>query len=134
MNHTTFIILFIMHIPQKSLAATIAIILATLSVTALSEAQPRVQPGPRVTSPEVSAERQVTFRILAPKAEAVQLASSGDIPGIGFGEAKAMTKGTNGVWEVTVGPLAPGAYRYGFNVDGLVVVDPRNPKTTESTE
>ena len=38
-----------------------------------------------------------------------------------------MTKGTNGVWEVTVGPVDPGAYRYNFNVDGVTVIDPRNP-------
>jgi enterochelin esterase family protein len=38
------------------------------------------------------------------------------------------------VWEVAVGPLPPGAYRYSFNVDGVIVVDPRNPKTSESNE
>jgi enterochelin esterase family protein len=43
-----------------------------------------------------------------------------------------MTKGTNGVWEVSLGPLPPGAYRYNFSVDGLAVVDPRNPATSES--
>lgn len=98
------------------------------------QAQPRGQPAPPVVSPEVAADRRVTLRILAPKAESVQLGSSGDIPGIGFGQAKALTKGTNGVWEVTVGPLPPGAYRYSFNVDGVAVVDPRNPKTSESNE
>jgi enterochelin esterase family protein len=87
-----------------------------------------------VVSPEVSSERQITFRILAPKAEKVQLGSSGDIPGIGFGQSKAMTRGTNGIWEVVVGPLPPGAYRYNFNVDGVPVIDPRNPKTSESNE
>src|SRR5262249_21626372 len=92
------------------------------------------QRGPQVTSPEISAERKITFRILAPKAESVRLASSGDIPGVGFGQAKEMTKGSNGVWEVTVGPLPPGAYRYCFNVDGVIVIDPRNPKTSESNE
>ena len=96
----------------------------------------KAQPGgpPPVVSPEVTPDRHISFRIRAPKAESVQLASSGDIPGIGFGQAKAMTKGTDGVWEVTVGPLPPGAYRYGFNVDDVVTVDPRNPKTSESNE
>jgi enterochelin esterase family protein len=109
-------------------------ILAFFQTIHSGQAQARFQQGPRVVSPEVSAERQITFRILAPKAETVQLSSSGDIPGIGFGQAKGMTKGTNSVWEVTVGPLPPGAYRYSFNVDGTVVVDPRNPKTSESNE
>ena len=35
--------------------------------------------GPQVVSPEVSADRRVTFRILAAKAETVRL-SGGDIP------------------------------------------------------
>ena len=43
-----------------------------------------------------------------------------------------MTKGENGVWEVTLGPIDPGAYRYNFNVDGVPVIDPRNPSTSES--
>ena len=87
--------------------------------------------GPRVTSPEVSAERKITFRILAPKAETVRL-SAGDIPGNGQGQA--LTKDTNGIWEITVGPVPAGAYRYNFNVDGVAVIDPRNPATSESNE
>lgn len=43
-----------------------------------------------------------------------------------------MTKDTNGVWEVTLGPLEPGAYRYNFSVDGLGVIDPRNAAISES--
>ena len=85
--------------------------------------------GPQVVSPEVAADRKVTFRILATNAQAVRL-SAGDIPGNGRGAE--MTKGTNGVWEVTLGPIDPGAYRYNFNVDGLTVIDPRNPATSES--
>lgn len=85
--------------------------------------------GPRVVSPEVSEDRQVTFRILAPKAEAVRLSGS-DIPGVGQGAE--MAKDPNGVWEVTLGPLDPGAYRYNFNVDDVSVIDPRNPSTSES--
>jgi enterochelin esterase family protein len=120
--------------PNHRKLISAVILLAVLAVIPSGHAQPRFPQGPRVVSPEVSPARQITFRILAPKAEKVQLASSGDIPGIGFGQAKAMTRATNGVWEVTVGPLPPGAYRYGFSVDGVVTVDPRNPKTSESNE
>ena len=45
-----------------------------------------------------------------------------------------MTKGENGVWELTIGPVDPGAYRYNFNVDGVAVVDPRNPAISESND
>jgi enterochelin esterase-like enzyme len=85
--------------------------------------------GPPIISPEVSSDRKVTFRLVATNAQVVRL-SAGDIPGNGRGAE--MTKGTNGVWEVTLGPLEPGAYRYHFNVDGLAVIDPRNPATSES--
>ena len=36
--------------------------------------------------------------------------SAGDIPGAD--QAGPMTKGENGVWETTLGPVEPGAYRY----------------------
>lgn len=118
---------------RHSFFITVSLLVAFF-ITVSGQSQSRPGQGPQVVSPEVSAERQITFRILAPKAESVQLASSGDIPGIGFGQSKALTKATNGVWETTVGPLPPGAYRYAFNADGVVAVDPRNPKTSESNE
>ena len=40
-----------------------------------------------------------------------------------------MTKGADGIWTVTVGPLAPDIYTYAFNVDGVVALDPRNVNT-----
>jgi enterochelin esterase family protein len=71
----------------------------------------------------------VTFRINDPQAQSVRV-TGGDIPGIG--QSGTMTKAANGVWEVTVGPLDAGAYRYSFNVDGVTVVDPRNAAVSES--
>jgi enterochelin esterase-like enzyme len=84
---------------------------------------------PQFASYEVSAERKATFRIHAPKAQAVRLGSS-DLPGIGQGVE--MKKTENGVWEATVGPVPAGVYRYNFGVDDVSVVDPRNPATSES--
>ena len=115
-----------------SLPVTGAALLAvwTLIPSALAQPAPARGPqGPQVVSPDVAADRRVTFRILAPKAEAVRLSGS-DIPGNGQGAA--MTKGTNGVWEVTLGPIEPGAYRYNFNVDGVSVIDPRSSAISES--
>ena len=86
-------------------------------------------PENQVISPEVSPDRQITFRIYAPKAETVRLTGS-DIPENGKGAP--LTKGTNGVWEVTVGPIGPGAYRYEFNLDGVPVIDHQNPATSDS--
>ena len=86
-------------------------------------------PPPQVTSPELQADRRITFRIFAPQAQAVRLAA-GDIPGLG--QTAQLTKAANGVWETTVGPVNPGTYRYNFNVDGVSTIDPRSPFTSES--
>jgi enterochelin esterase-like enzyme len=114
--------------------AIAAILLAGFTLLPCHSAEPRGPAAPQITSPEVSDDRQVTFRIVAPQADSVQLNSGGDIPGIGFGQARAMTRNDDDVWTVTVGPLEPGAYRYNFNVDGVNVVDPRNTRTSESNE
>jgi enterochelin esterase family protein len=109
-----------------------AVLAAAAMLLAMPPAQSQVPFGakvPEVVSPEVSAEKKVTFRLHAPKAETVRLFSS-DIPDTGRGVA--MKKADNGVWQATVGPVAPGAYRYNFVVDGLAVIDPRNPSTSES--
>src|SRR3982751_2718154 len=87
--------------------------------------------APRFTSPEVATDRRITFRLYAPQAQAVRLAA-GDIPGTQGAGAPAPVKGENRVWEVTVGPVEPGAYRYTFNVDGVATIDPPNPSTSES--
>jgi enterochelin esterase family protein len=87
------------------------------------------QQGPMVISPEVQADRHVTFRVLAPQAQEVSLRGT-DIPANQRGTP--MVKGDEGVWSVTLGPLNAGAYRYNFNIAGVSVIDPRNPSTSES--
>jgi len=90
--------------------------------------------APVVTSPEVGPDRRVTFRILAPDAQKVELRSPGDIPGIG-GRGVAppqLTRNADGVWEASFGPLPAGAYRYVFGVNGMAVVDARNPMTSQT--
>jgi enterochelin esterase family protein len=37
-----------------------------------------------------------------------------------------MTKDENGVWSVTIGPLAPDMYGYDFILDGVNILDPTN--------
>lgn len=85
--------------------------------------------APVLVSPEVSTDRRITFRISAPQAQAVRV-SGGDLPGLG--QNGVMTKGENGVWTFTSAPVPPGAYRYNINVDGVAVIDPRNPLTSVS--
>lgn len=75
-----------------------------------------------IVSPDVQADRSVTFRFRAPKATEVVL--NGEWKG---GGKTAMTKDDQGVWSVTVGPLDADLYGYSFSVDGMTVTDPANP-------
>ena len=105
----------------------------TGTTSAIASGQAREGRGgpaaPQVASPEVGADRRITFRIYAPQADAVRLTAS-DIPGVG--QTAQFARGDNGVWELTFGPVEPGAYRYNFNVDGVATIDPRNPVISES--
>jgi enterochelin esterase-like enzyme len=114
-----------------SLRSTL-LLAATLAANLLVAQPPAGGPPrpPQFVSPEVQADRSIAFRIFAPTATDVKL-NGGDIPG-NNGPGKPMTKGENGVWEVTLGPVGPGAYRYNFNVNGVSVIDPRNPSISES--
>lgn len=83
--------------------------------------QPRPEP---VLSPEVHPDRTVTFRIRAPKASEVTL--TGDW--LGTAQPPALAKDEKGVWSVTLGPFEPSIYIYNFNVDGIAMADPVNPR------
>jgi enterochelin esterase family protein len=111
--------------------------------------------GPAVVSPEVMPDGRVVFRIAAPQAQHVTL-NSGDITILFSGGGAGAITGTNiatimpatplpqgypefqkndaGIWEATVGPVPPGAYRYVFQVDGVRVLDPVNTRTAESRD
>lgn len=76
--------------------------------------------GPLVVSPQVNADKTVTFRYQAPQAKTVELSAQ-------FEKAPvAMTKDAQGIWSVTVGPVKPDIYPYSFRVDGVTVMDPAN--------
>jgi enterochelin esterase family protein len=124
---------------MKRVSAAVLVAVTVCSGTAALAQPPAAAPAPQgrgmaspaasVVSPEIAADRRVTFRIYAPSAQAVRLAA-GDIQGLG--QAAQLAKGENGVWAITVGPIDPGAYRYNFNVDGVTTIDPRNHQTSES--
>jgi len=77
--------------------------------------------GPRVVSPEIHADKTVTFRLRAPKANEVTL--TGHWEG---GTNVSLTKDDEGIWSVTVGPLGEQLWGYAFTVDGVKVLDPGN--------
>jgi enterochelin esterase family protein len=98
------------------------------------------QPGPQtlradyarshaVISPVIHADRRVTLRLNAPQARDVRL--TGHIIGanahwLSKDRSLPMTRGADGVWSITMGPLAPDIYDYGYLVDGVTAGDPGN--------
>ena len=82
---------------------------------------------------EVQSGRTVLFRLSAPGATSVKL--NGDFlqapPAVEGAPppsaARDMTKGDDGIWSITVGPLHPAVYNYSFTVDGVRNIDPGNP-------
>jgi enterochelin esterase family protein len=75
-------------------------------------------------SPDIHADRTVTFRLMAPNATGVTLNGSWD----GAANLK-MTKDSSGVWSTTIGPLAPQLWGYWYLVDGVRALDPGNAET-----
>lgn len=80
-----------------------------------------------LNSPEVHDDRTVTFRLKAPQAKEVKLAGIALLTGLGKGnELQPFTKGEDGIWTLTVGPLKPDLYAYHFHLDGVQITDPSN--------
>jgi enterochelin esterase-like enzyme len=80
-----------------------------------------------LNSPEVHADRTVTFRLRAPAAKEVRLAGVALLTALGRTNPPApFTKGADGVWSLKIGPLRPDMYAYHLNVDGVQVADPNN--------
>ena len=77
-------------------------------------------PAPPVDSPEVRADRTVTFRFRDPNAKEVLLAreGAGRVP---------MQRDEEGIWTLTTDPLEPDLYGYSFIADGVGLIDPANP-------
>ena len=106
---------------QLSLALLAMSCIAPAADTPAAAAPARRTRPPAIVSPDIQADRHVTFRLQAPKAAEVLVVGQwpeGRVP---------MVKGSNGVWAVTVGPIEPGVWEYSFQVDGLAMIDPGNP-------
>jgi enterochelin esterase family protein len=109
---------------RTSLIVTFSIALGT---QLWAQAPPAARSGrggrgaPAPPSYEVRPDRTVTFRLRAPEAATVSV--SGDF----VDTAQPMTKGEDGIWTTTVGPLRAALYNYAFSVSGVRVVDPTNP-------
>jgi enterochelin esterase family protein len=122
-----------MQSPGRIIAVLASVLLCAsvgLAQSPAVPAAPQAQaPGgaAQVRSPEITPEGMVTFRLAAPNAASVLVRNTSggflDWPG---GNEVAMTKGDEGVWSATIGPLKPEYYVYVFVVDGVQAQDPRN--------
>ena len=90
--------------------------------------------GPQVASPVVNADNSVTFNLIAPEAQKVQITgdmlppkkmefqgNTYDVP-----DVVDLVKDDKGVWSFTTQPLAPELYTYNMIVDGVKTIDPLN--------
>lgn len=90
--------------------------------------------GPQVASPDVHADNSVTFNLIAPEAQKVQITgdflppkkveymgNTYDTPGV-----VDLVKNDQGVWSFTTEPLKPELYTYNLLLDGVKIIDPLN--------
>ena len=89
---------------------------ALLAVCAWAQTPPAPPP---IVSPEVHADRTVTFRFRDPNAKEVLLSREGD-------KRAPMSRDEAGVWSITTAPLEPDYYGYSFVADGISLIDPSN--------
>lgn len=87
-----------------------------------TRAAPAAPNAPALVSPEVLPDSRVTFRLSAPKATEVTM------KGDWHDDTKSLTRGSDGVWSITLGPFAPSRYIYNFTVDGVMIADPANER------
>ena len=90
--------------------------------------------GDQVASPVVNADNTVTFNLVAPEAQKVQITgdflpakkieyqgNTYDSPGVAD-----LVKNDKGVWSFTSDKLQPELYTYNMIVDGVKIIDPLN--------
>lgn len=97
-------------------------------------AQQALWSGSQIISPQINADKTVTFRIFAPNSQKVEITGDFLAPvkvdgpeGAYYTAGSANLVSTDGLWEYTTpSPLAPELYSYSFIVDGVRMNDPSN--------
>src|SRR5713226_1569943 len=91
-----------------------------LLATFMAGAAPAQTPPAPLISPEVHADKSVTFRFRAPNDKDVAVMIEG------AAKPWPMQKDDQGVWSVTTASLAPDYYGYTIIADGVSLFDPSN--------
>jgi enterochelin esterase-like enzyme len=108
--------------------AFLGLALTPLPAQTATPAQPTPMPTLGDNFTQVLPDRHVIFRLLAPKANAVDVVigmTSGPYEPQGT-KTTAMTKDANGLWTATLGPLEPNLYAYQYRLDEVKISDPGN--------
>ena len=107
------------YVVQGGKMAVMKRTLFVFTLTVLAALAQSPQPPPPIISPEIHADKTVTFRFRDPNAKEVFLAREG-------ATRLPMQKDEQGVWSVTTDPLEPDFYGYSFVADGVGLIDPAN--------
>jgi enterochelin esterase-like enzyme len=94
---------------------TLVLLGGTLCFGQANECKPSSLNIPGAPFPCVYPDHRVSFRVEAPDAKKVQ---------VRLGGAHDMTRGSDGLWTVTIPPQVVGFHYYSILVDGAVVADP----------
>jgi len=99
------------------------VVLGTALAASAQSTAPETRPAvlQPVISPQVYANGTVMFRLRAPTAGKVSVTIEA------AGAPMTMSRDKEGIWSVLAPPLLPDVYIYGFNVDGVRMLDPANP-------
>lgn len=95
-------------------------ILPILIIIVLTHITASAQRPPAISSPDVHADKSITFRYFSRTAQRVYV--SGEF----LKAPVAMKSDTSGIWSVTVPPVQPDIYPYSFWVDSVQIADPSN--------
>lgn len=100
----------------SQLIVSILIVTARLAQTQTPALSPVIEPALSPAPVVVHSDRTVTFRVWAPRAQAVGVDT--DVPPL-LPDLRVMTRDTSGVWSITVGPVPSNIWDYQFIVDGM---------------
>ena len=105
------------------------IILSIAAWLAATPANAQAPAPPEFSSPELTSDNALSFRLYAPEAKVVRLLCDDFVARPGRID---MARADSGLWETTLAAVPGGAYRYVFEVDGLKLLDRKNPATSEA--
>ena len=108
---------------NKQIVLSVLLILV-VNIFSLNAQEIQQRRGVQVVSPEINGDNSVTFRLYSENAQSVAVSGSW----MGFGQNLEMKKGEDGVWSAKTATLEPSMYHYNLVLDGVSILDPRNPK------